>query len=106
MASWHNFCAKASSVRKYAGRILATIDDWLVASILKQSVPRLGLRSFGRVRDEVRVKRLAVALPAAPADIARTFKGARSDRIEEVLATLAALGQARIAEGKFAAIAQ
>ena len=44
------------------------------------------------------------APPSAAADLARAFKGARSDRVEEVLATLAALGQARVSEGKFAAV--
>jgi hypothetical protein len=52
----------------------------------------------------VRAALAARAHPAAPADIARTFKGARSDRIEEVLTTLAALGQARVSEGRFAAV--
>ncbi len=52
----------------------------------------------------VRAALAARAHPAAPADIARTFKGARSDRIEEVLAPLAALGQARVSEGRFAAV--
>jgi hypothetical protein len=57
--------------------------------------------------EQVQAVRAALAArphPAAPADIARTFKGARSDRIEEVLATLAALGQARVSEGRFAAV--
>jgi hypothetical protein len=52
----------------------------------------------------VRAALAARAHPAAPADIARTFKGARRDRIEEVLVTLAALGQARVSEGRFAAV--
>jgi hypothetical protein len=45
-----------------------------------------------------------IAADRIAAFIARTFKGARSDRIEEVLATLAALGQARVSEGRFAAV--
>jgi hypothetical protein len=56
--------------------------------------------------EQVQAVRAALAARAhpAPADIARTFKGARNDRIEEVLATLAALGQARVSEGRFAAV--
>lgn len=52
----------------------------------------------------VRAALAARAHPAAASDLARTFKGARTDRIEEVLATLAALGQARVSEGRFAAV--
>ncbi len=46
----------------------------------------------------------ARAAPIAAADLARAFKGARSDRVAEVLATLAALGQARVTEGRFVAV--
>jgi len=53
----------------------------------------------------VRAQLAARAAPIAAADLARAFRGARSDRVEEVLVTLAALGQARVTEGRFAAVA-
>jgi hypothetical protein len=49
--------------------------------------------------------RLALAgrrTPATAAEIAGSFKGARSDRVEEILDTLAALGQVEIlADGRY-----
>ncbi len=52
----------------------------------------------------VRAQLAARAAPIAAVDLARAFKGARSDRVEEVLATLAALGQARVSNGLFATV--
>jgi len=51
----------------------------------------------------VRTQLAARAAPIAAADLTRAFKGARSDRVAEVLVTLAALGQARVTDGKFVA---
>ncbi len=46
----------------------------------------------------------AQGAPASSAQIARTFKGARAGRVDEVLMALAALGQARrMADGRYAA---
>lgn len=45
----------------------------------------------------------ASAAPSAAGDIAKSFTGARADRIEEVLAALAALGQARKVGERYAA---
>lgn len=43
------------------------------------------------------------AAPATGTEIARNFKGARAKRVDEVLAALAALGQARrMADGRYA----
>lgn len=42
--------------------------------------------------------------PALPAEIAKSFAGAQAEKVAELLETLAALGQARLAsEGKYAA---
>lgn len=52
----------------------------------------------------VRFALLAQGAPAGGAEIARAFKGARAERIDEVLAALAALGQARhMPDGRYAA---
>jgi hypothetical protein len=41
--------------------------------------------------------------PATPEALARTFQGARSDRVAELLETLASLGQARrLEDGRYA----
>jgi hypothetical protein len=52
----------------------------------------------------VRAELAARAVPADAAAIARAFKGARSERVEDVLQTLAALGQAHASEGRFVAV--
>jgi hypothetical protein len=47
----------------------------------------------------------ALASPADATLVATQFKGARVDRVEELLATLASLGQARsIAENSYVAV--
>jgi hypothetical protein len=48
---------------------------------------------------------ITTTTPAAPQDIARQFKGApRGAKLRDMLATLAALGQARaMADGRYAA---
>jgi hypothetical protein len=52
----------------------------------------------------VRAALAAAAAPSSAAQIARRFKAAKADRVGELLATLAALGQARfVGEGKFVA---
>ena len=46
--------------------------------------------------------RLALATrakPATAAELCKQFKGAKAERVAELLATLAALGQARAVEG-------
>ncbi|MBF0307168.1 MAG: class I SAM-dependent DNA methyltransferase [Alphaproteobacteria bacterium] len=57
--------------------------------------------------EQVQAIREALSGLAAPTDaraIARLFKGARSDRVEEILRTLVTMGQARVADaGKYAA---
>ena len=51
----------------------------------------------------IRATLTASAAPTAAAEIARTYTGARADRIEEVLAALVALGQARRVGARYAA---
>jgi hypothetical protein len=52
----------------------------------------------------VRGALLTVAAPADAATLAKTFKGAKTDRIEDILETLASLGQARtLPDGRFVA---
>jgi hypothetical protein len=51
----------------------------------------------------IRAMLTASAGPAAAAEIAKTYTGARTDRIEEVLAALVALGQARRVGDRYAA---
>ena len=57
--------------------------------------------------DQARAVRAALAARPAPAtadELAKSFKGAKVDRVAELLATLASLGQARPAgDGRFAA---
>ncbi|MGE5514755.1 MAG: class I SAM-dependent DNA methyltransferase [Bacteroidota bacterium] len=49
----------------------------------------------------IRLRLNRLPAPAEPAAIAGTFKGARRDRVAEVLATLAAMGQARQLDGRY-----
>ena len=52
----------------------------------------------------VRTALTTFAAPADAATLAKTFKNAKTDRIEDILETLASLGQARaLAGGKFVA---
>jgi hypothetical protein len=57
--------------------------------------------------EQVRAVRAALAGAAGPvtaSDLARTFSGARADKVAELLETLASLGQVRRADGgRFAA---
>ena len=52
--------------------------------------------------------RAALSIIAAPSDaatLAKTFKGAKLDRVEDILETLASLGQARsLADAKYVAV--
>ena len=51
----------------------------------------------------VRAALASAAAPATPEALARTFQGARSDRVAELLDTLASLGQARrLEDGRYA----
>ncbi|MEW6486662.1 MAG: hypothetical protein AB1578_01950, partial [Thermodesulfobacteriota bacterium] len=44
----------------------------------------------------------AAVAPATPEALARTFQGARSDRVSDLLETLASLGQARrLEDGRY-----
>ncbi len=62
--------------------------------------PAAGKRPWPKTLAEqaqaVRAQLTALAAPADAAAIAATFKGARADRIEDLLETLASLGQARL----------
>lgn len=49
----------------------------------------------------IRLRLHRLPAPAEPAAIAGTFKGARRDRVAEVLATLAAMGHARHQDGRY-----
>lgn len=61
----------------------------------------------GTLPEQVQAARGELAAATAPidaGDIARAYSGARGDRVREVLATLAALGQARDAgNGRYSA---
>ncbi|MEW6217740.1 MAG: hypothetical protein AB1543_08665, partial [Candidatus Bipolaricaulota bacterium] len=74
----------------------------------KKRRPRPAKRPWPRnLPAQVGAVRLALAgrrTPATAAEIAGSFKGARSDRVEEILDTLAALGQVEIlADGRYTA---
>ena len=59
-------------------------------------------KSFAEQALAVRTALTAYAGPADAATLAKTFKGAKADRIDDILETLASLGQARILPtGKF-----
>ena len=61
-------------------------------------------KSFAEQALAVRTALTAFAAPADAATLAKTFKGAKADRIEDILETLASLGQARaLPGGKFVA---
>ena len=49
--------------------------------------------------EQVQAIRSALAAPIDAATLSKTFKGARADRVEEILETLASLGQARALSG-------
>ena len=52
----------------------------------------------------VRAALASAPAPATPEELARTFSGARSDRVADLLDTLASLGQARrLEDGRYAA---
>lgn len=52
----------------------------------------------------VRAALIAFAVPTDAAMLAKTFKGAKADRVEDLLETLASLGQARtLPAGKYVA---
>ena len=54
--------------------------------------------------EQARAVRAALAAPTDAATLAKTFKGANADRVEEILETLASLGHARaLPAGKFVA---
>lgn len=61
----------------------------------------------GALSDQMRGVRAALAVqpgPATPADIARAFNRANKTRVQELLETLAALGQAKdVGEGRYIA---
>jgi len=61
-------------------------------------------KSLAEQAHAVRAALAAAAAPSSAAEIARRFKGAKADRVTDLLATLAALGQARsVGEGNFVA---
>ena len=61
-------------------------------------------KSFSEQALAVRTALTAFAAPADAAALAKTFKSAKTDRIEDILETLASLGQARaLPGGKFVA---
>jgi hypothetical protein len=61
-------------------------------------------KSLAEQAHAVRAALAAGTKPATPAEVARLFKGAKSDRISELLETLTALGQARlVGEERFVA---
>jgi hypothetical protein len=52
----------------------------------------------------VRAALSTIAIPADAITLARTFKSAKTDRIEDILETLASLGQARaLPDGRYVA---
>lgn len=54
--------------------------------------------------EQAQAVRAALTAPTDAATLAKTFKGAKTDRVEEILETLASLGQARaLAGGKYVA---
>ncbi len=57
-------------------------------------------KSFAEQALAVRTALTTFAAPAAAATLAKTFKGAKADRIEDILETLASLGQARALPGE------
>lgn len=55
--------------------------------------------------EQAQAVRAALTAPTDAAALAKTFKGAKKDRVEEILETLASLGQARALQGrKFVAV--
>ena len=57
-------------------------------------------KSFAEQALAVRTALTAFAAPADAATLAKTFKGAKADRIEDILETLASLGHARALRGE------
>ncbi len=57
---------------------------------------RLWPKTLAEQAQAVRAQLTALAAPADAAVIAAAFRGARADRIEDLLETLASLGQARL----------
>ena len=59
-------------------------------------------RQQTRIRDlatQAQAVRAALAAPTDAATLAKTFKGANTDRLKDILETLASLGQARALAG-------
>lgn len=55
--------------------------------------------------EQAQAVRAALTAPTDAATLAKTFKGAKTDRVEDILETLASLGQARaLPGGKFVAV--
>ena len=62
------------------------------------------LRSVTREAGRLHHKFAARPAPATAAELAKSFKGAKTDRVAELLTTLASLGQARPAgDARYAA---
>ncbi|MEP6672284.1 MAG: hypothetical protein ABJF10_24180 [Chthoniobacter sp.] len=77
---------------------LATGDE-IIAAAAKPAAKLLWPKSLA---EQAQAIRSALAAPTDAATLAKTFKGAKTDRVEDILETLASLGQARsLPDGKY-----
>ncbi|HEV7403072.1 MAG TPA: hypothetical protein VGO11_09110 [Chthoniobacteraceae bacterium] len=79
-------------------------DDTAPAAALPATGKRPWPKALAEQAQAVRAQLAALGTAATPATIASAFKGARADRVEDLLETLASLGQARtLPDGTFVA---
>ncbi|MEO6750144.1 MAG: class I SAM-dependent DNA methyltransferase, partial [Chthoniobacteraceae bacterium] len=83
---------------------LATGETETAAPAAKAATKFAWPKSFAEQALAVRTALTTFAAPADAGTLAKTFKSAKTDRIEDLLETLASLGQARaLPDGKFVA---
>jgi len=79
-----------------------TTGDKITATATKSTAELPWPKSLAEQIQAVRTALTTFAAPVDAATLATTFKSAKADRIEEILETLAGLGQARaLADGRF-----
>ncbi len=80
-------------------------DDTTPAAALPATGKRPWPKALAEQAQAVRAQLAALGTAATPATIASAFKGARADRVSDLLQTLASLGQARtLPDGTFVAL--
>ena len=83
---------------------LATGEGEMPSTAAKPAAKLAWPKTLAEQAQAVRAALTTFAAPADAAALSKTFKGAKVDRVEDILETLASLGQARtLPEGRYVA---